>query len=553
MDCRCLNKKKAALTLLVFLVLLGSTLGSTVRPVNAQGSEVDTSTSSSPTFYPIQRKAFHASGRFWAFYTDGSHILFKSSTDGSSWSSATVVRDDCNTGADFAVFYDGTYVHYAFSSQDSGDPLFYRRGTPETDGTITWSAAEQTVVDPPGTQSIIFPTIAVDSDGYPFILYNEGALALKVVKSLTNDGTWTTENSWTVKSGYSIGQLVALTDSKMYVLYCESNSLMYGKLWTGSSWGSEESVSTSNVYSNVMWSATAINDDVHVAFLQKSTYIIMHVYRTYNTGSWSTEIEVYDADTSQSAPVIASSGNSLVCFWGESPNPDKYYYKMADSEGNWDASPTLFVDETADTLWGNRINGFYKAYDGYVGLLYTAGSTSPYKVKFKELFVGGLEPTDDAYVASGEPDSTHDSSDSLYVGQHSSLNKTYTFLQFDVSGLSGDLTFTLSLYCSNDYALPFVVHLYSVKNDSWDESTLTWNNKPANVSLLDTRASVNTGTWINFTSPELDYFLSSQMAGDDVVSLMLGYETYSSGDTYSTFRPREYTSVSHRPKPYHKK
>jgi len=64
--------------------------------------------------YPHQRKTFYANGRFWVFYSDGRNMVYRTSTDGSTWSSATTVRAAIN-GSLFSVWFDGTYLHYAYA------------------------------------------------------------------------------------------------------------------------------------------------------------------------------------------------------------------------------------------------------------------------------------------------------------------------------------------------------------------------------------------------------------------------------------------------------
>ena len=94
---------------------------------------------------PYQRKTFYAAGRHWVFFSDTSLINYFSSTDGSTWTGSKTANS-ISSGEKFSVFFDGTYVHLAFCSGDGGAPIYYRRGTPNSNGTITWSAAEQTAL-----------------------------------------------------------------------------------------------------------------------------------------------------------------------------------------------------------------------------------------------------------------------------------------------------------------------------------------------------------------------------------------------------------------------
>jgi len=96
-------------------------------------------TTVSATSYPYQRKGFDAAGRHWVFYTDGTYFGFKSSIDGVTWSDFTKISSiPAGAGWRFSVFFDGINVHYAFTSEGSGSTIYYNRGKPNADGTITW-------------------------------------------------------------------------------------------------------------------------------------------------------------------------------------------------------------------------------------------------------------------------------------------------------------------------------------------------------------------------------------------------------------------------------
>lgn len=108
-------------------------------------STVGTTSTRNSIQYPYQRKTFYANGLFWVFYSDGSNLVYRTSSDGSSWSAATTVRTGCDYGYYFSVWFDWTYVHYTCGRGRTGEALFYRRGTPDAEGTITWSTASEEV------------------------------------------------------------------------------------------------------------------------------------------------------------------------------------------------------------------------------------------------------------------------------------------------------------------------------------------------------------------------------------------------------------------------
>jgi hypothetical protein len=110
------------------------------------GYTVGTSTASDATEFATQRKVCFQSGRFWYVYPDGTNLVYRTSLDGVSWSSATTIRSNANWGGEVTTTCDGTYLHYAYSDDNWGSNLYYRRGLAAIDGSITWSTAEQIAV-----------------------------------------------------------------------------------------------------------------------------------------------------------------------------------------------------------------------------------------------------------------------------------------------------------------------------------------------------------------------------------------------------------------------
>lgn len=316
----------------------------------AAPSTVGTSTATSATQYPYQRKAVYANGRFWVFYSDGTNLVYRTSTDGLSWSSSTTVRAS-SVGFYFSIWLDGTYVHYTCGRGINNEALFYRQGTPNADGTIAWSAPEQIAV--PAEASVYYyePFVSVDSDGYPWIGYRRRQATTYqpyVTKSSTNDGTWTTAPNFpyrlsTVSSSAWRVSVVPLTVGKVYIIYARTGaSNTKGQLWDGLSWGTEETVTSLNLYSQNYYSATEEGDDVHFVFLETSPYNIRYVKRTYGVG-WGTPQTVQPSTTTTSAPALSISNSTLYCFWAGSPTAQHIYYKKCVG-GTWDSAPTAWIE-----------------------------------------------------------------------------------------------------------------------------------------------------------------------------------------------------------------
>ena len=358
---------------------------------------VGTSTDSYATRFPFQRKTFYANGRFWVFWFNGANMVYATSTDGSTWTAATIVRATVD-GAYFSVWFDGTYLHYACVSSST---LYYRRGTPNSDGTITWSAVEQTV---PTTYSDPYdPMVSVDSNGYVWIGYCElttsGYFYPYVTKSGNNDGTWgttpagfpkifsTTSANWRVSP-------VPLTAGKMVVVVACPSAAVRITRWNGSNWSATVN-STSAIYDGSYYSAVAQGDDVHLVFLKSTGYDIIYVKYTYSTNSFGSETTLQAGATTSSAPVISidTATNNLYVFAATKTTGTPsgwtanhiYYMKYTASTSTW-GSTVDWINESTEVLSvADRLTCFYQAYSNYIGLEYMTKTASPYNVKFAYL------------------------------------------------------------------------------------------------------------------------------------------------------------------------
>ncbi|GAH07085.1 unnamed protein product, partial [marine sediment metagenome] len=123
------------------------------------------------------------------------------------------------------LHFDGVYLHYALGWNAFNQPLRYRRGRIEPDGSITWSAAEQ-AADPPNASFLHrYLQVTTDSEGCPVISYlhwSFGGFWPYVTKSTTNDGTWSTEAGYPLQlstTSHDWGTQVISLGAKLPVMY----------------------------------------------------------------------------------------------------------------------------------------------------------------------------------------------------------------------------------------------------------------------------------------------------------------------------------------------
>ena len=358
-------------------------------------STVATATNSSATQYPFQTKSFYANTRFWAYYSDGTNMVWKSTTDPTDWSGSATIIGAQKYGYTFSVVFDGTYVHYARAERNY--VLYYRRGIPESNGTITYSAAEQTVYSGLYNDHYDFPQIAIDDSGYAWIgaKFRTGNYYYPyALLNANNDGTWSTSSSTKLHTDSVVSWIVkpvSLTDQKMYVIYAyatTSGGYAYGKLWTGS-FGSQETCNSNGIQVNYGISATNEGDNVHFAYLRYDTYQIRYRLRTYGgSPAWGTDTLVQNSVTTSTCPSLSieTATNNVYCFWMDLPTADHIYYAIRYSSNSSWSSAVDWIDESSDTiLSGNNLNCFYKSYGGYIGVLYSTKTSSPYNLKFAYL------------------------------------------------------------------------------------------------------------------------------------------------------------------------
>ncbi|WP_158606881.1 DUF7594 domain-containing protein [Paenibacillus ginsengarvi] len=134
-------------------------------------------------------------------------------------------------------------------------------------------------------------------------------------------------------------------------------------------------------------------------------------------------------------------------------------------------------------------------------------------------FNAKLLPIKDAYVRDGDYAAINYGKDGTFMVKNSSGGfHRQSFLQFDLGSIAGDLVSAkLTMYGStNDSGGTNIDNtIHAVADDSWTETGLTWNNKPAYQEALATR-NVGSPAWHQF---DVTAFIAAQLAGDKIASL----------------------------------
>jgi DNA-binding ferritin-like protein (Dps family) len=168
-----------------------------------------------------------------------------------------------------------------------------------------------------------------------------------------------------------------------------------------------------------------------------------------------------------------------------------------------------------------------------------------------------LTPNNDSYVREYFPDEINGSSQDLYIYDVGSpADRIWTYMGFDLSSIPPGASVTsakLDLYChyfkaGSSEAVSDAVDLY--ETSSFDESTLTWNNRPGFAGFLDNVVSFDEDTWYEWQSDALENYVESKAGASAWFGLRgnkdgQGYVSPPEGMDYSSawsFYSKDYTS-----------
>ena len=165
----------------------------------------------------------------------------------------------------------------------------------------------------------------------------------------------------------------------------------------------------------------------------------------------------------------------------------------------------------------------------------------------------------DTHVSEGSPTTNYGTSTSMQVqlfkDEYGTVYRNRIFIKFDLSSLPINIDITsaklyLYMYSSTAHTRTLAVH--EVSDNSWGETTITWNNKPSYDATATTTTSIGTSSgWKYFTitsDVEDAYNAASQTLSECIKdnSETTGVPTVPSSIT-KQFYTEEYVPSSYRP------
>ncbi|MFH2112437.1 MAG: RHS repeat-associated core domain-containing protein [Candidatus Bathyarchaeota archaeon] len=331
-------------------------------------------------------QTFNAEGRTWVFVYYSDILRFYSSTDQETWSTATQVPGS-NYYAYWNLYFDGEYVHLVFSKGQDSTDVYYMRGNPNGDGTITWSGFNKAYDT--GSLRAYRPSITV-TDNYVWICFDYRAAESNkdpyVTCSSNMNGGWTTRTGFPTKMDDCIrnvyGKLTPLSNDKVYFAYSD-RAAIEGYLWNGASWSSKEAIDSVGSYCTFDLASWGYDVWLFVSYGLTSNSWSKVRMRTYTSGSWNSGTNVAWTYANQWASMQLSKGpayGTLYAFWQSQVTPYGIYYKYLDG-ATWGPETQLEADSTADSPYGT-VSSSDETYEGKTSLVYATGSaTETYQLK----------------------------------------------------------------------------------------------------------------------------------------------------------------------------
>lgn len=354
-------------------VLLNSTLG-TVDQVStslAQGTN---------EWYSGVKRIAEFDGTLFAFYYDGSNIVYKTSMDnGSTWSSKQSVGTgvlDSDIGR-WTIAADNSNHVMVFYYIISGDYTRYKslRGTVIGD-TITFDAPRALLsASPRGTG---MASAGTDANGniHAYIQWDEGRYTASYSYVFTNNLLTKSETSSSLPMG-SHPTAIAFTplDSgkMLWIQGKASNNDLFYRVYDGNSWGGQQTIPNVFNCSSCAKQLSGDSDSTNspsVAFLSNGNSGEIKIAKWDSNGGFI-GVETAENTLSHSLPSLTISDSNIIHVYSISNN---IVYETV-NDGSWQGPTTPF-----GILFGSA-NHLTSAID-MPAALWREGSSSPFNINF---------------------------------------------------------------------------------------------------------------------------------------------------------------------------
>jgi hypothetical protein len=200
--------------------------------------------------YGSQSALFFANNHWFVIYSDGTNLIYRSSTDatGDSWNPQSVITNGVTEGYSFAAGSYGNNVYLALMTSANTQGFYYVQGT-VVGSAITWTACASNCRLGPVQMQLLTINSAYSAQGSPdlFVDTSTGAGGCTIISStgtciwvtvpaLDSNLMWHVEvfsltNSWTGPPGSSAAATTAGDDVPLHQVYTGPDSQVHSELY----------------------------------------------------------------------------------------------------------------------------------------------------------------------------------------------------------------------------------------------------------------------------------------------------------------------------------
>lgn len=306
--------------------------------------------------YGNKKGGFFCAGRYWKFYgervggeTTGRLLKHRSRTVTGAWGSEFQIADTSQRLM-FSIWFDGTYVLLTWTRINSSYIVYFKRGIPNSDGTITWDPTR--TVNSAGNW---YMSIAIcrenGPDGHIWITTNNTNSVWYFWESTDDAGTGWTRRTYTPISNQYEGAnwIVPLEEAgQIYAM----RSLRFGTTWRayGVRWDGNNFVNHGQVGPDNRRVGDLImrgNNVYALMFPHTANNNLLGRIWLYSSKSWQTERTITaNADVANYATVMWEQQNGMLYAYYEKTGASEAIYRQ-------EADGTL-----NDPTWGNEVAPF---------------------------------------------------------------------------------------------------------------------------------------------------------------------------------------------------
>jgi len=371
-------------------------------------------------------QTFSAEGRRWVFFNNGNYIYYTSSSDGGfTW---RVLNSLYSNSLEWDLYFDGAYVHAVYSKGDKGNPIYYRRGNPNSDGTIAWDTVKG--VGYPGSERRFDCPQIITTANYVWVGVSRWNEAfdndLIIYQSSNMDGGWTQVQSTVIKTDqlYPIKHKFAkLNNDRLYLVYEteDYDSELVGKLWNGVQWLSEEIIDNRD---DSAFDVSYWGNDVYVIYTNSSS--LVNIVKRSLDGTWSSPINIsYLDEMSHSVCLTRGEVNgTLFAIYVKDGVSYRYFNGL-----NW-CEEKPFSQSILTPDYANSLTASTDIHDDELSIIHTYGS--PMKLMQDYL---STKPRNDNSIKG------YDENSNLKISYYNGLGKLVKTERYNGSSLYSSETY----------------------------------------------------------------------------------------------------------------